>query len=133
MPFYANKKRDTSTHVVSLSLLAIFFCSQAAKHRLFLNIFLFGKLLEFLTTVPVWFLFHYEAVLEKPQSLLDSQVFLPSCFILSIRCLRMIWGGPHFQMGVRATVKIKNIVKWCKISGNIVEARVQKSMISTAM
>nr|WP_314278594.1 hypothetical protein [uncultured Peptostreptococcus sp.] len=32
MPFYANKKRDTSTHVVSLNLLAIFFCSQAGKH-----------------------------------------------------------------------------------------------------
>jgi len=38
-----NEQYEEYTYVVSLSLVAIFFCLQAGKHGLFLNIFLFGK------------------------------------------------------------------------------------------
>ena len=44
--FYSDKK-EIPTHLwyaVSLILIAIFFCLQAGKHGLFLNILLFGKL-----------------------------------------------------------------------------------------
>ena len=40
---YVRGRRYQHTYVVSLSLVAIFFCWQAGKHGLFLNIFLFGN------------------------------------------------------------------------------------------
>ena len=51
--FHINKKEiPKHINVVPLNSITIFFYSQAGKHRLFLNILLFGKLL-----FPIWKLF----------------------------------------------------------------------------